>query len=59
MNDFPVPPGSSDFESNKNKIKDIGDEFLIHEDYFSALLVHLKKYFNHSNELSVQDFKKI
>ena len=47
------------FLKSENKIVDIGNKFLIHQDYFSALLGHLKIYFDHSNELSIQDFKKI
>ena len=47
------------FLKSKNKIKEIDNKFLIHKNHFSDLLNHLKKYFSHSNELSIQDFKKI
>ena len=47
------------FLKSKNKIKDIGNKFLIHKDHFSALISNLKKYFSYSNELSIQDLKKI
>ena len=44
---------------SKNKIIDIGNKFFIHIDCLSPLLDQLKKYFDHSNELSIKDFKKI
>ena len=47
------------FLKSKNKIKEIGNKFLIHKDCLTALLGNLKKYFDHSSELSIKDFKKI
>ena len=44
---------------SKNKVIEIGNKFLIHNDCLSVLLGQLKKYFDRSNELSIQDFKKI
>ena len=47
------------FLKSKNKIEDIDSKFLIHKDYFLVLLDYLRKYFYHSNELSIKDFKKM
>ena len=47
------------FLKSKSKIVDLGDNFFIHQDYFTVLLNYLKKYFNNSVELSISDSKKI
>ena len=46
------------FLKSKDKIEDIDNKFLIHKDYFFVLLDYLRKYFYHSNELTIKDFKK-
>ena len=47
------------FLKSKNKIADLGNDFFIHQDYLRVLLNYLRKYFIHSVELSIRDFKKI
>ena len=50
---------SINFLKSKNKIADLGNDFFIHQDYLRVLLNYLRKYFIHSVELSIRDFKKI
>ena len=43
----------------KDKIEDLGNDFFIHKNYFVILLDSLQKYFDHSIELTVGDFKAL
>ena len=43
----------------KDKIEDLGNNFFIHKNYFVILLDSLKKYFDHSIELTISDFKAL
>tara|TARA_Y100001980_G_C14553260_1_gene338353 strand:- start:14 stop:1891 length:1878 start_codon:yes stop_codon:yes gene_type:complete len=47
------------FLKSKSKIVDLGNNFVIHQDFLIVLLKYLKKYFANSVELSISDFKKI
>ena len=51
--------GVINFLKSKNKKENIDNKFLIHKDYFFVLLNYLRKYFYHSNELTIKDFKKM